>query len=284
MRDASPPESSPPSEPSLARARRLASDALSAAPAGLLTDFDGTLSPIVTDPAAARLVEGAEGALAQLVERLAVVAVVTGRASVHARRLAGVEGLLVVGNHGTEWLAPGHDAPDVAPGMERVRETLETVLRRLPALHGVHVEDKGLSATIHYREADDPGAVREQLAAALADDMPGIEARPGRMSIELRPVGFGDKGSAARRIVAQYGLRGAVVLGDDVTDLDMFKAIGELRAAGQLRAAIVGVGGADGEVPAAVADAADVVLASPADAAALLAFLATPEAASARDG
>jgi len=65
-----------------------------------------------------------------------------------------------------------------------------------------------------------------------------------------------------------------VVMGDDVTDLDMFAVIDELRAAGRLRAAIIGVGGADREVPPEVADAADTVLASAEQAALLLAALA----------
>jgi len=65
-----------------------------------------------------------------------------------------------------------------------------------------------------------------------------------------------------------------VVMGDDVTDLDMFDAIAELRAAGTLRAAIVAVGGADREVPKELFEAADVSLAGPGEAAALLTALA----------
>jgi trehalose 6-phosphate phosphatase len=90
------------------------------------------------------------------------------------------------------------------------------------------------------------------------------------MSVELRPIGFGDKGSAARAIVERFGLRGVVVMGDDLTDLDMFRAVAELRAERRIRGAIIGVGGADADVPAAVVEASDVVLADPAEAAALL--------------
>ncbi len=99
-------ESSQPTDPPLSRAIALARDALADAPAGLLTDFDGTISPIVTDPAAAALVTGADGALATLAERLAVVAVITGRTPMDARRLTGVPGILIAGNHGMEWLEP----------------------------------------------------------------------------------------------------------------------------------------------------------------------------------
>jgi trehalose 6-phosphate phosphatase len=254
----------------------LARDALAAGPAGLLTDFDGTLSPIVSDPASARLADGARAALERLVGRLAVVAIVTGRAPLDARRMTGVDGLLVAGNHGTEWLEPGRSTPDPAPELLSVRAALDGLIARVPLLEGVSVEDKGLSATVHYRSAPDPDTARDAIASAMAGGAPGIEQRAGRMSIELRPVGLGDKGSAVRTIVERFGLRGAVVMGDDVTDLDMFAAIGELRADGRLRAAIIGVGGADRDVPPEVADAADVVLASPEEAARLLAALAEP--------
>ena len=90
------------------------------------------------------------------------------------------------------------------------------------------------------------------------------------MIVEVRPVGLGDKGSATRAIVDRFGLRGVLVMGDDVTDLDMFRAVDELRGAGRLRGAIIGVGGAAGEVLPALAEACDVVLADPAEVAELL--------------
>ena len=95
------------------------------------------------------------------------------------------------------------------------------------------------------------------------------------MIVELRPIGLGDKGSAAREIVERFGLRGVVVLGDDVTDLDMFRAIAEMRAAGRLHGLIIGVGGAEREVTSEVTAAADVVLSNPEQVAVLLERLAT---------
>ena len=266
-------ESSRRTDAPLERALALATDALTEAPAGLLTDFDGTLSPIVADPSQARLVEGAEAALTTLAERLAVVAVITGRAPLDARRMTGVQGLLIAGNHGTEWLNPGAVAPEPSPGAERVRRLLAGALGRLPRLAGVSVEDKGLSATVHYRLASDPSVARLRILEALGQLPDGVEVRDGRLSVELRPVGLGDKGAAARAIIDRFGLRGVVVMGDDVTDLDMFAAVAEARAAGRLRGAIIAVGAADGEVPPAVAAAADVLLADVNESAALIAGL-----------
>jgi trehalose 6-phosphate phosphatase len=258
----------------LSRAIALARQALADEPAGLLTDFDGTISPIVTDPSLARLVTGADGALATLAQRLAVVAVITGRTPLDARRLAGVPGILIAGNHGMEWLEPGESEPTPAPGASVVADRLDEVLRRLPELPGVVPEHKGVSASVHYRTAPDPGAARSAIVRALGDvDEQGLRINHGRMIVEVRPVGLGDKGSAARMIVDRFGLRGVVVLGDDATDLDMFRAVRELHGAGRLHGAIIGVGGAAGEVLPALVEASDVVLADPAEVAVLLSEL-----------
>ena len=273
MRDASRPESRRRTDESLTRAIELARSALAHPPAGLLTDFDGTLSPIVADPAAAGLAGGAAAPLAALAADLAVVAVITGRAPLDARRMVGVPGLVIVGNHGTEWLEADAAEPAATPAADSVRAALAEVVARVRAVPEASVEAKGLSATVHYRNAADPVVARAAILDAVGSVPADLEVREGRMSVELRPVGLGDKGSAARAVIDRFGLRGAVVMGDDLTDLDMFDAVAELRAAGELRAAIIGVGGADREVPELVLAAADVVLGTPAQVALLLAEL-----------
>lgn len=259
----------------LDRALALARRVLAQAPAGLLADLDGTLAPIVRDPAAVRLADGVAEPLAALAARLAVVGVVTGRAAADARRILGGVHVLVIGNHGAEWLAPGEEQPAVAPQLARAGDALDRVLAAVPVQPGVTLEHKGLSATVHYRNAPDQREARarilEVLTAAPNDD---VEIRHGRMSVELRPAGLGDKGTALRDVVARYGLRGLVVVGDDETDLDMFRAAAELRAGGRLTAARIAVAGGS-EVPAGVAEAADAALDSPAQVAALLARLAS---------
>ncbi|HET7685049.1 MAG TPA: trehalose-phosphatase [Candidatus Limnocylindria bacterium] len=251
----------------------LARRALSRTPAGFLTDLDGTIAPIVADPAAARLADRGPAALRALAGRLAVTGIVTGRAARDAHRIAGVDELLVVGNHGLEWLEPGASQPAPAPGLAWISDELDRVMgmaRDALGDPGVTLDHKGLSGTIHYRMAADPAAARARLLDALdALPHPGIEVREGRMSIELRPTGVGDKGTAVRQIVERHGLRGLVVMGDDVTDLDMFRAAAELRRAGTIEAAILAVGG-DGEVPPAIIAESDAVLSEPAAVVALL--------------
>lgn len=268
------PESNRRTDAPLSRAIVLAREALVVEPAGLAADIDGTLSSIVDDPGAARLADGVAGALAGLAGRLMVVAAITGRSAADARRMLGVDGVLVAGNHGTEWLDPDATEPTPVAGAVEARSSLVRALVALPAIEGAVIEEKGLSATIHYRGAADPDRTHAAILAALSEaGAGGLEVREGRMSVELRPSGLGDKGSAVRAVVERFGLRGLVVLGDDVTDLDMFGAVAGLRRAGTLRGAIIGVGGG-GEVPSEVAGAADIVLRDPGEVAELLLALA----------
>lgn len=249
---------------------------LDESPAGALFDIDGTLSPIAPRPEDAALAPGAREALAALSERMAVVALITGRAAADARALVGDDRLLIVGNHGLEWLEPraarSQLPPDLAerlrPVPELIRRVIDTVRRRLDGrdgVEGVIFEDKTVSATVHFRLAPDPAvahlAIVEAVRAAVEPAV--LEVREGRMAVEIRPRGVGDKGSALRTIVDRYRLRGALVFGDDRTDLDAFRAAAELRAAGRLQAFIGAVGSED-EVAPEVRDGADAVLPSPA--------------------
>jgi trehalose 6-phosphate phosphatase len=261
----------------LDKALALARAALDHPPAGLLTDLDGTLAPIVLDPDAARPLPAAVDALRSLRDRLAVVGVVTGRAARDARRMLSDDELLLIGNHGVEWLEPGKGEAKPRPDLAWAAPAVRGVLGQLQLGSDVWVEDKALSATLHFRGAPDPEATRARLQAALAAlgdlESRGLVVRPGRMSLEIRPAAAGDKGTALQAVIGRYGLRGLLVMGDDVTDVDMFRTAAKARATGRLDAAILAVAGAS-EVPPAVAAAADAVLPDPAAAAELLSSLA----------
>lgn len=56
-------------------------------------DFDGTLSPMVDDPEAARLHPGAPGALLELAEAVRAVAVITGRPARQAIAMGDLDAL-----------------------------------------------------------------------------------------------------------------------------------------------------------------------------------------------
>lgn len=227
---------------------------------GLVTDVDGTISPIVADPDAAQVTPRARALLAALRPRLALVAVVSGRSAADVRERVGVPGLVAVGNHGLETWADGavHLAPEAAayrPALEAARDALNAAL-----LPGMQVEDKGATLSVHYRRAADPEtaeAVFGPIAQAVADDQ-GLRLFRGRRVFELRPPLAIDKGTAFRRLVRDYALGGAVYLGDDTTDADALRAARELRAAGTCYALALGVESDD--TPDSVRDASDALL------------------------
>jgi len=136
-------------------------------------DFDGTLSPIVDDPAAARAHPGAVGALRRLSRLAGTVAVITGRAAPAAVELGGLDqvpGLLVLGQYGRQrWESGTLTSPPVPPGVAAARQQLPGVLSAAGAPGGIWTEDKGDALAVHTRRAADPQQALDQLRGPLAD-------------------------------------------------------------------------------------------------------------------
>ncbi|HEX5503449.1 MAG TPA: trehalose-phosphatase [Thermomicrobiales bacterium] len=251
-------------------------EVLARAPAGLLTDIDGTISPIAPTPEAATVAPGVAATLERLAGRLAVVAAITGRAAADAARLVGAPRLLYVGNHGLEWLRGGRleVAAAARPYVPRIAATLAAVERAAgrAGLRGLVFEDKGVTASIHYRLAPDPDRahdVLEPLVRDLAAEA-GLRVTEGRRILELRPPVPGDKGTALAGVIAAHGLAGVVFLGDDLTDLDAMAELRRQREAGRVAGLNVGVA----DAPPAVRAQADALAPDVAGVAALLAAVA----------
>ena len=218
----------------------------------LVFDVDGVLAPIVARPELAAVPRATQAALRRLASRYLLVACVSGRAGGDARRLVGVEGIEVVGNHGLE-LDPR--AEELAAAIARFRDVV-----------GLPVEDKRLSLSYHFREAADESAaaarleeVAEQARAA------GLDPRWGRKVLEIRPPIRADKSTAVRTLLERSRATRGLYAGDDTTDLDAFAG---LVGAGLEHAVRVAV--ASDEGPVELREAADLVVESPDELARLL--------------
>lgn len=197
----------------------------------VVLDFDGTLAPIVEHPADAALAAGAGEALCALAEVVPVV-VLSGRPIDDLLPRLGPHFVgTVVGGHGAEIrLADGERVQlvDVA-SVRRTLDELQAALERLlDPEEGWLVERKEASLAVHHRrvtiqrtEARLP-QVRELMEAHIADP-PGFEVLEGKAVLELRPVGV-DKGRAMLWLESHFPDRLPLVLGDDVTDEDSFRA------------------------------------------------------------
>src|SRR5262249_26242674 len=133
-------------------------DTLRCAPAGLLTDVDGTISRLAPTPAAAVVDVRMRDSLGRLARVLRVVAVISGRGALDAQRMVGGDGLVYVGNHGLERLDRGalRWDPAAEPFRPALARTVRALRQALADQLGVIVEDKGATASVHYRLSPDP--------------------------------------------------------------------------------------------------------------------------------
>ena len=245
-------------------------------PAGALIalDFDGTLAPIVADPARARALPAAVGAMTILAPLVRVMAVITGRPAMTAVEygsLRRIPGVVVLGLYGRQRWADGKlSSPPAPPGLAVARQRLPGLLAAAGAPEGTWVEDKTDALAVHTRRAADPAAALAALRGPLVDLAAdtGLRAQDGRLVIELRPPGA-DKGQALRDLVAEAGPSAVLYAGDDVGDRPAFAAIRELRSAG-LPGLAVCAGSAE---VTELADLADLVLDGPEGVAGLLVAL-----------
>jgi len=268
----SPLPETPPRERILARLR--------ARPAqtAILCDIDGTLAPIVERADEAAVPVQTREVLKDLSERYGLVACISGRQATDARRVVGLDSLTYIGNHGLERLDPGASQtrmdPAVEPLARRVRafaaECFDDRLREA----GVRLEDKDSIWAYHWRGVPDPDGARallEDVAAAARDT--GLVPHWGRMVLEIRPTADVDKGTAVQAALDGAQLKAAMYGGDDTTDVDAFRRLRALEEAGALDVA-VSVGVSSSEVPAQIAEEADLVVDGPEEFRALLSELA----------
>jgi trehalose 6-phosphate phosphatase len=181
----------------------------------LAFDFDGTLAPIVADPAAASLRPQTRRLLTDVARRYPCV-VISGRNRADvARRLAGIPLRQVFGNHGIE-------PSPVLPAARRAVRRWQACLRpRLEGVGGIVFDNKGASLAIHYRKSRDRPAALKAILAATAD-LTEARVLQGLLAVDLLPKGAPNKATALQSELRRLGCRAALYLGDDQTDEDVF--------------------------------------------------------------
>ena len=237
--------------------------------AGILTDFDGTLAPIVEDPTAAKALPGAVLTLHRLARHYRRVAVISGRPAqflVDVLRLghdelltgeAAGEGLIVSGLYGLQ--AASGDVVTVHPDCDTWKPVIDRVAdeaeEQMP--DGVIVERKILTVTLHYRTRPDAADWVRAWTADVAEHT-GLKVHAARMSEELLPPILTDKGHVVKELTP--GLDAVCFFGDDVGDLPAFEAVDALRAQGVHTLKVVA---RSTEAPSRLLEAGDVVVNGP---------------------
>ena len=206
---------------------------LAGRPLLLMLDVDGTLAPIVRDPALARVPDDTRRTIAALASRSdVVVALVSGRSAHDARRVVGVDGVWTVGNHGAEVLSPVGTMtvdPTVSRYAAQMSQAAAALAPAVDAVAGAILENKTWTLSVHYRNAD--ASVVPQLRRAV-EGIAGqhhLRMTDGKKLFEIRPPVRVDKGTAVARLASQLGAHGPeaslLFAGDDVTDEDAFRLL-----------------------------------------------------------
>jgi trehalose 6-phosphate phosphatase len=247
--------------------------------AGVLLDVDGTLAPIVRHADDAHVPEPTRAPLIAIARSYGLVACVSGRRAATARRIVSLGSITYVGNHGTEILRGGRTEPEVEPEAaawgRRVRRFAEQELER-DDLHRRRVrgEDKEVIFAFHWRGAPDEEAA-EQTVREVAEraEAAGFATHWGRKVLEVRPPVELHKGKGIDRLLRDADIDVALYAGDDLTDVDAFRALRAAVEDGRLQSAVC-VGVRSDETPAELDAEADLMVDGPLGVRALLEALA----------
>lgn len=233
-------------------------------PSGLFTDIDGTISQVARVPSEAFIAESARDSLRTLGSAISIVGAITGRGAEDAAGMLGLDGTVVIGNHGYERLHAGErlihpSALGSRASVSACTAAIAGIVETTPRLSGVVVENKDLSASVHYRLLEDQGHtvdLLKQLVQSIAE-LHELKVTEGKLVIEIRPRAVVNKGTAIHDISMELGLAGVVYLGDDITDVDAFRALETLISP---EVATLSVGVVSAETHAVVLDSADVLI------------------------
>jgi trehalose 6-phosphate phosphatase len=214
------------------------------ASSAVFLDFDGTLSEIAPTPEGARLHPEARRELERLAHAFPVC-VVSGRPAGELGALLGLSGVSLIGLHGLEWREgdDGGTFPGAEPYLEVMRSAREFLKGRgLEALPGAALEDKGLILALHFRARPESGPGVERMAGEAAERF-RLGLHRGRQVVELRPPLAAGKGVAVAAMVERHGYERALYAGDDLTDLEAFRALHAMEGEGFSALAVAVVSG-----------------------------------------
>jgi trehalose 6-phosphate phosphatase len=198
----------------------------------LFLDYDGTLTPIVSNPDDAILSDHTRDILVKLADKY-LVAVISGRDRADVKSKVALENLIYAGSHGFDITGPDNlemeldEGKKVIPDLDRAEESLN---KNLGHIQGVLVERKKYAIAVHYRNVKDDMVqeVRNAVHTEL-DKQESLKEGKGKKVLELKPDFEWHKGKAIEWLKDALEINDEkyviFFIGDDVTDEDAFRSI-----------------------------------------------------------
>jgi len=196
---------------------------------GLITDVDGTISPSAPTPRQARVSPLCHRYLSTLCKHLTLVAALSGRPAAEVKDMLNIDGMVYVGNHGLErWVESRSEFIEEAREYGQVIEAVVEELNPLLSIEGIIIENKGVTATIHYRLCADHQSAKRNVLAAIKKSPHARGLRimqESKYAINILPPVQVDKGTCILSLIQEYDLHGGIYMGDDITDIYAFRAV-----------------------------------------------------------
>jgi trehalose 6-phosphate phosphatase len=195
-------------------------------------DYDGTLTPIVSDPEKATLSDAMRRVLKALSEGVPI-AVISGRDLPDVQRMAGIQGIFYAGSHGFDIAGPegmhiNHQkGAEFLPALDQAEKELE---EKLGTIEGARVERKKFAIAVHYRNVKEEEVESvKRTVEEVASSYPGLRRSGGKKIFELQPKIDWHKGKALLWLLEMMDLDKPHVvpfyIGDDLTDEDAFRSL-----------------------------------------------------------
>jgi trehalose 6-phosphate phosphatase len=196
-------------------------------------DFDGTASPLVADPMAARALPAVKEQIDRLIALPdTLIAYVSGRSMHDLRIITEHEDdspVALAGSHGAQYWFPGtgEAAPTGEAAEDGSREELWAAAKPIIERYdGAEFEPKTFGMGVHTRRAtpEVEAAVFAEIDALVSERFPHWRRRSGHRVLEFSSRDEG-KDAAMAALREHFDATGILFAGDDVTDEDAMRVL-----------------------------------------------------------
>ncbi|MFN4763097.1 trehalose-phosphatase [Gillisia sp. Q332] len=198
----------------------------------IFLDYDGTLTPIISDPDAAELPDDNREIIADL-SNITPVAIISGRDLRDLKSKIEIDTVIYAGSHGFDITGPDglemvHESEkEVTPALDEAEKRLK---EQLKDILGAYIERKKFAIAVHYRNVEQKYVQEIKDAVQKeADRQDILKTGSGKKILELKPNINWNKGYALDWLTEKLAwdkekyLR--IYIGDDITDEDGFEAL-----------------------------------------------------------